>query len=158
MWRVCRNICSEGQAPILDKDVVGPLWAGIPELEEWIQQVLCLQHAELDRQRHCAHIYHTHILCGVLDPHTDCLEYDFSTILCVWRIKMHKLFLFYFFQKINGFCLENCACTQAAQNRGLNQTAKVEEDRRWDKGWKESSFLRGTQRQKHNLKKTLWKT
>lgn len=45
---------------------------------------------------------------------------------------MHKLYLFYSFQKINVFYLENCACTQAARKRGLNQTAKVEEDRRWD--------------------------
>lgn len=58
-----------------------------------------------------------------------------------------------FFPKINGFCLENCTCTQVVQKRELNQTAKVEEHRRWDKEWKESSFLRDIQREKYNLKK-----
>lgn len=50
--------------------VVRALGAGTPELEEWIQQILCLQarQRELDRPRHCAHAHHARTPCGGLDP------------------------------------------------------------------------------------------
>ena len=125
----------------------GTAGAGTPELEEQIQQILCLQACRAGREKiPCTHTRHTHMQCGGPAPTVNIS----STILALFTFCMNdnkhaSRFYCIFSRRLMVSALR---IVPALKQRGIEVWSKPQRWRRT--GGRKSSFLRDIQREIYN--------